>query len=437
MYSVADFESTSNQSRFILLAIRIENCAVGWDNLSFLGTRVQLRVVESVMGDHSPIINPPSTNTELKGLRNLGILLLTFNQMNRTVNVHDHFPAGPGIMPNLSLLSLHCFLPNEQGRNETHCRPRQIWFDAMLLNQSFPKLQSFAFKRVYPRGDPPISFPWYPEKQPLSYGLYRSYYYRHLSYYTSNELNMTRRIFSVQRIKNLQIWLICPMQNELNEIVIRHCNLSSIPRTCFHKVTGLRYLDISFNPLKKVESDLLANQTLLMKLYIRHTNLENFPNGFFDDLASLDLLSISNNRLKCLQSQLFAKLMKLETLSIHDNQLNHIASNTLPRWSRVLRYVDLRYNRIKTVPYDCHFMLNENSICNCDNNNITLANASEILQSFDPVRLNMAKPLAYNGQIPDILHESNLHEVDFTIMSLRNNKVKNVDVDYFSANATR
>ena len=74
-------------------------------------------------------------------------------------------------------------------------------------------------------------------------------------------------------------------------------------------------------------------------------------------------------------------------MSAHDNEIIHIGHQTLPRWSRELRYVDFRYNRIGTVPFDCHFILNENSICNCDHNNITLANATDILQTFDPVRL--------------------------------------------------
>ena len=75
---------------------------------------------------------------------------------------------------------------------------------------------------------------------------------------------------------------------------------------------------------------------------------------------------------------------------------------------------------------------------NCDQNEITLANVSAILHSFDPVMVNMAKPLAYYRQIPGILHQSNLHQVGFAVMSLRDNRITNVDVQsYFTPNHTK
>ena len=303
----SDFLSTPIQNRNILLALRIRNCGIGWDDMSFLGTKVQLRLVESVMDNQSPIISQSGSQV-LVGLRNLSSLYLTFDhdQISTKLCIHDLLPTSdPLAMRNLSILSLHCYLPNQHVVNKTHCAARQIWFDSELLRQSFPKLQTLGFKRVYPKGDTPIGFPWFPKKLPYPFGLYRSYYYRHLSYNISQDFNMTRRIFNVERIWKLHPSMFCPMEYVVHDIVIRNCGISFIPEDCFWRIEGLRFLDISFNPITKISSATFVNQTTLSKLYIRKTWIRSFPNGTFDDLRSLNLLVISNNKLQFLQSGLF------------------------------------------------------------------------------------------------------------------------------------
>ena len=111
----SDFLSTPIQNRNILLALRIRNCGIGWDDMSFLGTKVQLRLVESVMDNQSPIISQ-SGSQELVGLRNLSSLYLTFDhdQISTKLCIHDLLPTSdPLAMRNLSILSLHSYLPNQ------------------------------------------------------------------------------------------------------------------------------------------------------------------------------------------------------------------------------------------------------------------------------------------------------------------------------------
>ena len=171
-------------------------------------------------------------------------LSLSLNQMTKSLFVHDLFPTQES-MPSMSVLTLHCYLPGARlSLNDTLCWPNQIAFDPLRLNASFPKLQSFAFKRVYPVKDKTINFPWFPNKVPISNGLYRSYYYRHLSYYSTTDLNHTRRIYSLQST-DLKPATIFALKDVVNEVVIRQCNLRSIPWDVFLNVTNLRYLDIS------------------------------------------------------------------------------------------------------------------------------------------------------------------------------------------------
>lgn len=411
---------------------------LGWDDLNLLGTKIQLRLVESVIDDHSPTIIPVTNSTELIGLQNLTELHLTFDQMTKRIYIHDLLPIQE-VMPVMSVLTLHCYLPvNENRFNQTQCKPGQIIFDPERLNGSFPNLQSFAVKHVYPESGYMVNFPWFPHKLPIPNGLYRSYYYRHLSYYSSEDLNYTRRIFSVQHIDNLKPEVICPIRNEMNEVIIRNCELYSVPGDCLHDTKNLKFLDISFNPLTSINELLLKNQTQLVKLYISHTNITAFPNGTFSDLENLNLLVISNNKLKHLQEHLFLNLKNLETLSAHNNMISTIDHHTLPIGSRRLSYVDLQHNQLTLVPYDCHLILTEKLMCNCDHNSISLGNVTAILRSFDPIMANMAKPFAYYGQIPGILHQSNLHQVEFAVMSLQDNNVTNVDVqNYFTPNHTK
>ena len=116
----SDFLSTPIQNRNILLALRIWNCGIGWDDMSFLGTKVQLRLVESVMDNQSPIISQSGSQV-LVGLRNLSSLYryLTFDhdQISTKLCIHDLLPTSdPLAMRNLSILSLHCYLPSHRDR---------------------------------------------------------------------------------------------------------------------------------------------------------------------------------------------------------------------------------------------------------------------------------------------------------------------------------
>ena len=320
---ISDYHSTLITSYNILASVRVRNCTIDWDDLSYLGTKIQLCLSESVIDDHSPVIRPLTEDWKLEGLKDLVEMQFTFYQMTKSLFVHDLFPTQES-MPSMSVLTLHCYLPGARlSLNDTLCRPNQIAFDPLRLNASFPKLQSFAFKRVYPVKDKTINFPWFPNKLPISNGLYRSYYYRHLSYYSTTDLNHTRRIYSLQST-DLKPATIFPLKNEVNEVVLRQCNLRSIPWDAFLNVTNLRYLDISSNPLTYLSSRLLKNKVCLVKLYISHTNLTAFEDGTFRDLQTLNLLDISNNKLKFLQQGLFRNLKNLEILSAHDNAITTI-----------------------------------------------------------------------------------------------------------------
>lgn len=435
-----DFARTTERNIQLLTSIRIRNCVISWDDLNHLGTKVQLRLVQSVIDDWSPTITAARNESDLPGLSNIAEIELTFDQMQTPVYIHNFLPIQAPTPTNVSVLTLHCFLPyNRDYNNHTHCRPGQIIFDPVKLNESFPYLQSLGLMRVFPIVDSNISFPWFPVRQQISNGLERSSYYSHLSYTSHADRNMTRRILSIQHIRSLDINIVCPINNVMNQIVIRQCDVFPyFPKDCFWNVKDLKFLDISFNPITYIHKELLRNHSSLVVLYIRNTNLTHFPDTIFDDLVNLNLLAISRNRLKHLQSGLFIKLQNLVTFSAFGNEINHVDHQTLPVGSRKLQYIDFESNMLLRVPIDCHFILTYSMICNLDHNNITIGNATDTLREYNPVINNMAKPLAYYGQIPGVLHESNLHEVVFSVLSLRYNDITNLDaVSYFGPNTTR
>ena len=78
---ISDYHSTLITSYNILASVRVRNCTNGWDDLSYLGTKIQLCLSESVIDDHSPVIRPLTEDWKLEGLKDLVEMQITFDQM--------------------------------------------------------------------------------------------------------------------------------------------------------------------------------------------------------------------------------------------------------------------------------------------------------------------------------------------------------------------
>lgn len=411
-------------------SLRIENCNASYDDINYLADKVSLVSMESVISDEPSRIRPAVDDTpnfdQLTELR-----LIFSSNVSQKIDIVKLLPS-QNTMPSVLVLVIHCM---RDTKLQEGCLPGQITYSSAELQNIFPHLQSLAIKHVYAKDKTEkLNFPWDKERKSLPFHFDHSDYYKHLTYHMANQTDNSklRRILSITNVSAFDITAICNANGSLNELVLCSNDIDGIPEGCFQGLTDIHFLDISENPFTLLPADIFRNMTTLQKLYIRHTKLENLTSGMFDDLVNLDTLSIDYSRITVLQEGIFTKLRRLRILSMHDGRLESIAYSredgtpgSLPVGSRHMQIIDLRWNKLTEYVYDC-YSFPSLKICDCDHNIIRLTDITTLLRGFDPISMGLAKPLAYYGQPPDILHANNLHEVLESTVSFRDNNITNL-----------
>lgn len=108
-------------------------------------------------------------------------------------------------------------------------------------------------------------------------------------------------------------------------------------------------LNLGNNALQDVHAGAFNGLTTLKKLFLHENKLEVFRNDTFLGLESLEYLQADYNVIKKIESGAFRNLHKLRVLILNDN-LIPVLPNFLFR-SVSLTHLDLRGNRLKTLPY--------------------------------------------------------------------------------------
>ncbi|XP_026862504.2 leucine-rich repeat and immunoglobulin-like domain-containing nogo receptor-interacting protein 4b [Electrophorus electricus] len=107
----------------------------------------------------------------------------------------------------------------------------------------------------------------------------------------------------------------------LTTLVISNCNLSSIPYTSLRHLVYLRYLDLSYNPIRSIQGNLLRELLRLQEFHLAGGNLLSIEPGAFKGLVYFRLLNVSSNRLTTLEESAFHSVGNLQTLRLDRNPL--------------------------------------------------------------------------------------------------------------------
>lgn len=107
----------------------------------------------------------------------------------------------------------------------------------------------------------------------------------------------------------------------LTTLVISNCNLSAVPYASLRHLIYLRYLDLSYNPIKSIQGNLLGDLLRLQELHLAGGNLLRIEPGAFRGLVNFRLLNVSSNRLTTLEESAFHSVGNLQTLRLDRNPL--------------------------------------------------------------------------------------------------------------------
>ncbi|RXG60327.1 Insulin-like growth factor-binding protein complex acid labile subunit [Armadillidium vulgare] len=183
-----------------------------------------------------------------------------------------------------------------------------------------------------------------------------------------NTVNITVLDMSYNRITEIQKQAFPGERSSyMTEWRLEFNNISDLSKLPFH-FHGLKILNVSYNPLKRIPRNtfpklyelhtidgrycqieeigraVFANLFSLRNIYLSHNNLTKLFGGIFGSLPTLLMLDLSHNRIESISNGMFADLNSIRDLILNDNNINAIF-----RLPQSLNSLNLRNNNISYI----------------------------------------------------------------------------------------
>lgn len=111
----------------------------------------------------------------------------------------------------------------------------------------------------------------------------------------------------------------------LTTLVLKGLNLNELKPGWFRHLSNLRYMDVTHNNLKVIESDTFSRTRSLESLKLSYNQITDIRSGSFDGLTKLLFLDLSSNRLKYILRM--ERVESLRYIDADDNSVREITSN--------------------------------------------------------------------------------------------------------------
>ncbi|VDN98197.1 unnamed protein product [Rodentolepis nana] len=170
----------------------------------------------------------------------------------------------------------------------------------------------------------------------------------------SNRDNFDPSVYTLTQLNFLDISK-CPLYEiaddlsdltALSKLSLQHDEIVAVPLG-IGQLLNLKFLDLSFNSISNLPSNIFDNLSLLETLILDSNKLSELPS--FKGLIELHIFSVSNNKLLCLPDTLTC-CTKLKSVDASGNNIKEI-SDEVP-WSSLsnLQHFYLNGNQLKEVP---------------------------------------------------------------------------------------
>lgn len=83
-------------------------------------------------------------------------------------------------------------------------------------------------------------------------------------------------------------------------------------RGSFAKNTVLKSLNLGFNKLKKIDTNMFRGLRLLRRLLLNDNEIEHVERGMFDAISRIGVIDLSGNKIKKIDYQMFNELRYVE-----------------------------------------------------------------------------------------------------------------------------
>ncbi|CAL8264350.1 unnamed protein product [Lota lota] len=137
--------------------------------------------------------------------------------------------------------------------------------------------------------------------------------------------------------------------NKISQLFLNGNFLSRLHANEFVNYGNVTSLHLGNNGLQEIRTGAFNGLRYLKRLHLNNNNLEVIKEDTFAGLESLEYLQADYNYISAIEPGAFSKLNKLKVLILNDNLLLSLPTNVF-RFV-LLTHLDLRGNRLKTLPF--------------------------------------------------------------------------------------
>lgn len=138
----------------------------------------------------------------------------------------------------------------------------------------------------------------------------------------------------------------------LRKLYMDRNNISYVAEGAFESLRRLEELDVSHNRLTgPLSRYVFLGLVSLKRLDMRANRLDRIGPDTFGELVGLEELALDDNALRVVDGRGFAGLPDLQRLTVAGNRLTALHDRTFGHRFDKLRYVDVRRNRLRALPY--------------------------------------------------------------------------------------
>lgn len=138
----------------------------------------------------------------------------------------------------------------------------------------------------------------------------------------------------------------------LRKLYMDRNNISYVAEGAFEQLRRLEELDMSDNRLTgPLSRYVFLGLVSLKRLDMRANRLDRIGPDTFAELVGLEELALDDNALRVVDGRGFAGLPDLQRLTVAGNRLTALHDRTFGHRFDKLRYVDVRRNRLRALPY--------------------------------------------------------------------------------------
>ncbi|XP_075385199.1 prolargin [Tenrec ecaudatus] len=136
--------------------------------------------------------------------------------------------------------------------------------------------------------------------------------------------------------------------SRIHYLYLQNNFISELPLESFKNASGLRWINLDNNRIRKVDQRVLEKLPSLVFLYLEKNRLEEVPSAL---PKNLEQLRLSQNLISKIPAGVFSKLEKLLLLDLQHNRLNdHVFKPNTFQGLKNLMQLNLAHNTLKKMP---------------------------------------------------------------------------------------